>query len=75
MPYEVLLTTDAQRDLEEIHDHIASRDAPEKAEHVLERMEAVLAKLAAFPERGSLPRNSWPSESATIGKRISNRTA
>lgn len=56
MPYEVLLTADAQRDLEEIYDYVAGHDAPEKAHHVLDRIDGVAAKLAAFPERGSYPK-------------------
>lgn len=56
MPYEVLLTGDARRDLEEIHDYIVGHDAPEKAHHVLDRIDAVVAKLSAFPERGSHPK-------------------
>jgi len=56
MPFEVLLTADAVRDLEEIHGYIARHDAPAKAEHVLGRIEAVIASLAAFPERGAYPR-------------------
>jgi toxin ParE1/3/4 len=54
--YEVLLTADAAGDLEELHDYIAARDAPARAEHVLGRIASVLESLAAFPERGSHPR-------------------
>lgn len=56
MPHEVLLTADAQRDLEEIYDYVAGHDAPEKAQPVLDRSEGVVATLAAFPERGSYPK-------------------
>ena len=44
MRYEVLLTAGAERDLEEIYDYIAEFDSPDKAD------------LAAFPGRGSHPR-------------------
>lgn len=56
MRHEVFLTEDAQRDLEEIYEYIAEHDAPAKADHVLDRIEQVLAGLAAYPDRGSVPR-------------------
>jgi toxin ParE1/3/4 len=55
MPFQVLLTEHALRDLAEIHAYIAEHDAPAKADHVLDRIEKVLASLAAFPEHGSYP--------------------
>jgi toxin ParE1/3/4 len=56
MRFEVLLTEDAARDLEEIHDYITANDDPAKADHVLARLEATLESLVANPERGSCPR-------------------
>lgn len=56
MRYEVFLTEDAARDLEEIHGYIAAHDAPAKAEYVLDRIEEVIESLATFPERGAFPR-------------------
>ena len=56
MKYEVLLTADATRDLEEIYDYIAEYDAPAKADYVLRRIEQVVDNLATFPERGSYPK-------------------
>jgi len=52
MRYEVLITQGAERDLEEIHDHIAEFDSPEKAEYVLSRLLEVAERLATFPDRG-----------------------
>ena len=54
--FEVSLTEDAARDLEEIFDYIAEHDDPSKADHVLDRIEEVVASLATFPERGSHPK-------------------
>lgn len=54
--YEVLLTSDAERDLEEIFDYIAEQHSPSAARHVLERVEKSIASLSAFPGRGSFPR-------------------
>ena len=56
MPFEVLLTEDAAGDLEELYDYIAERDAPAKADHVLDRIGRVMETLATFPERGSYPK-------------------
>ena len=52
MKFEVRLTLDAARDLEEIYNYIAENDAPAKANHVLKRIERVIDNLATFPERG-----------------------
>lgn len=56
MRYEVLLTAGAERDLEEIYDYIAEFDSPDKATYVLDRLLEVADSLAAFPARGSHPR-------------------
>jgi len=56
MRYEVFLTEDAARDLEEIHSYIAAHDAPAKAEYDLDRIEEVIESLATFPECGAFPR-------------------
>jgi toxin ParE1/3/4 len=55
MRFEVLLTEDAQRDLEEIGDYIAAHDTPANAGHVLERIGKTLETLASFPQRGTHP--------------------
>lgn len=52
--YEVVLTEDAQRDLEEIYDYIAEHDAPAKADHVLGAIEKLLGTLTTFPERSAI---------------------
>ena len=56
MRYEVLLTADAEHDLEQIYDAISEQDSPDRAQYVLDRLAAVLEDLADFPERGSYPR-------------------
>ena len=56
MPFAVHSTDDAACDLEEIVDYLSRRDAPGRAEHVLERIEHAFHALAAFPERSSRPR-------------------
>jgi toxin ParE1/3/4 len=54
--HEVLLTRDAERDLEEIFDCIAEHHSPRAASHVLDRVEKAIASLGTFPERGSFPK-------------------
>lgn len=56
MRYEVLLTEDAERDLEELYDYVSEHDAPGEAEALLQRIEQVIGSIAALPERGSYPR-------------------
>ena len=55
MLFEVRLTADAVRDLEEIDDWISRHDSPAKAAHVAARIEAAIAALKRFPERGRHP--------------------
>ena len=56
MSRAVLLTADAERDLEDIYDFIAANDSVEHADHVLERLLEVTGNLAVMPDRGSVPR-------------------
>ena len=56
MRYEVLITQGAERDLEDIYDHIAEFDSLEKAEYVLSRLLEVAERLATFPDRGPHPK-------------------
>ena len=56
MPFTVLLTNDAARDLDELYDYIALHDAPRKADYVLEQIEKAFSKLSEFPERGAYPK-------------------
>jgi toxin ParE1/3/4 len=56
MSFAVLLIDDAAHDLDELYDHIARHDAPEKADYVLEAIEKAFARLSEFPERGAYPK-------------------
>ena len=56
MPSLVLLIDDAVYDLEEMHNYIARHDSIGRANHVLERIEEVLASLSESPQRGSYPK-------------------
>lgn len=60
MPREVLLTTDAERDLDELVAYIARTDSPRAADHVLDRLLTLTDSLAAHAERGAVPRELQP---------------
>jgi toxin ParE1/3/4 len=62
--YEVVLTEDAELDLQELYDYIAEHDAPAKADYVLDCIEQLLASLANMPERGA-----WTKELLALGIR------
>ena len=64
MRFEVLLTEDANRDLEDIHSYVAEHDAPGKAEDLLDRIADVIESLSKYPHRGS-----YPKELSTLGIR------
>jgi toxin ParE1/3/4 len=56
MRFEVVLTEDAERDLEDIVTHIATHDSPRSAGHVLNRILEIAESLSAAPTRGSQPK-------------------
>ena len=56
MTHEVFLTRDAEADLVEIYQYIAMLDGPDRADHVLDKIDAVIKKLEKFPSRGSIPK-------------------
>ena len=56
MSYNVLLTDDAVHDLEDLYDYILDRDSPEKADHVLDKIEKAFNSLAELPDRGVYPK-------------------
>jgi toxin ParE1/3/4 len=56
MPYEVLLTQGAERDIEEIYVYIAEFESQASADRLLDRLLATARSLAMAPQRGSHPR-------------------
>ena len=56
MPFAVLLTNDAERDLNELYDYLAVHDSPRKTDRVLEKIEKTFSTLSEFPERGVYPK-------------------
>ncbi|MDH3739631.1 MAG: type II toxin-antitoxin system RelE/ParE family toxin [Alphaproteobacteria bacterium] len=55
MAYDVLLTKDAERDLEEIYDYIAAQGDHATADSLLDRIENILDGLSDLPDQGSHP--------------------
>ena len=55
MPFQVKLTHDAIRDLEEISHYIDRHDSPVRADYVLQRIEKAFQGLSEHPHRGSFP--------------------
>lgn len=68
--YEVLLTEDAERDMESIYDYIADFDCKAGADCVLDHLLEVVEGLTALPERGA-----YPKELAALGIRDYRQTA
>ena len=64
MPFQVFLTDDAARDLEDLYDYIELHDVPGKADHVLEQIEKGFTSLSENPQRGA-----YPKELLAIGLR------
>ena len=56
MRFEVVLTEDTERDLEEIFNYIAKHDSQRNAEHVLIRILEIAETLENTPTRGSQPK-------------------
>ena len=56
MAFEVVLTEDAERDLDDIITYIAQDDSPRNAEHVLGRILDIADSLTVEPTRGSSPK-------------------
>ncbi|KMW71192.1 plasmid stabilization protein [Photorhabdus luminescens subsp. luminescens] len=56
MPYQVVLTKDAEADLEDIYDYIVENDSSGKADYVLDQLLKTANNLANFPEKGNYPK-------------------
>ncbi len=56
MEFQVVITEDAEHDLEDIVTYIGKHDSPRAAEHVLSRILEIADGLMAAPTRGSVPK-------------------
>ena len=53
--YQVKITAEAEKDIEDIYDYIAKKDNPQNADYVLDNLELLIMSLEASPERGHYP--------------------
>ena len=53
--YQILITNEAQKDVEDIDDYIAKKDIAENADYVLSKLEELILSLDERPERGHYP--------------------
>lgn len=56
MSFKVLLSEDAERDIEDIYRFVAARDSLASADWLLSSLEAACAALSEFPDRGNVPK-------------------
>jgi toxin ParE1/3/4 len=56
VPVEVVLSADAERDIDDIVRYVAENDGLVHAERVLAGLERACAGLAGFPNRGNIPK-------------------
>lgn len=56
MAFRVLLSEDAERDIEDLYRFLALRDGTETADRILGELEAAVASLEELPERGNIPK-------------------
>jgi toxin ParE1/3/4 len=54
--HRVMMTAAAARDIADIHAYVAKQDGDRRASQLLDRIEAVLGKLAKLPLRGNHPK-------------------
>lgn len=55
MTYEVFIVADAEEDLYEIYNYVATYDSVTKAENLLTKLEATCQSLPSLANRGHLP--------------------
>jgi toxin ParE1/3/4 len=53
--YQIKITSEAEKDIEDIYDYIAKKDSPLKAQYVLDNLELLILSLDESPERGHYP--------------------
>jgi len=55
MAYQVKITSEAEKDIEDIYDYIAKKDSLLNALYVLDNLELLIFSLDESPERGHYP--------------------
>ena len=55
MSFQIRISSEAERDIEDIYDYIAKKDSLENANYVLDKLEALIFSLDENPGRGHYP--------------------
>ncbi|MDH5387672.1 MAG: type II toxin-antitoxin system RelE/ParE family toxin [Gammaproteobacteria bacterium] len=53
--YQIKITSEAEKDIEDIYDYVAKKDTPQNAEYILDNLESLILSLSETPERGHYP--------------------
>ncbi len=53
--YQVIITSEAERDIIDIYDYITKKDILQNAEYILDNLESLILSLEESPERGHYP--------------------
>ncbi len=53
--HQVIITSDAERDIIDIYDYITKKEILQNAEYVLDNLESLILSLKESPERGHYP--------------------
>jgi len=53
--HQIILTSEAERDIFDIYDYITKKDTLQNAEYVLDNLESLILSLEEAPERGHYP--------------------
>ena len=56
MPFNVLVSTDAEHDIEDIYRYISEHDGVARADDVLAHIEGARRRLENLPQRGNVPK-------------------
>ncbi len=55
MKYKVFIVSDAEEDIFEIYNYVATYDSPGNADALFENLQKTCLKLESFPKRGHIP--------------------
>ena len=53
--YQIIITSEVEKDILDIYDYIAKKDILQNAEYVLDNLELLILSLEKSPERGHYP--------------------
>ena len=71
MPFRVVISHDADRDLEDIYRYVSAHDSAPNAERLISNLVDACGSMANFPERGNVPKEM--AQRAALGYREVHR--